>query len=920
MRTPGKVLIGAVVAFFVVMIFGRSVAVFYTDALWFGAVGQSSVFWTRLTALVSVRLVTGAIGAALIMLNLWFVLRQLGPVHLRRRYGNLEIAEQVPRSYLVGGALAVAVLAGWWLSSLQFGGNVPVAMLAWLRHEAWGTADPLFGRDLSFYVFSLPVYTRLLDFLLIVLIWSTLLVGIGYVLVGAVRATGNRLQIDERPRFHFAFLAAAVLLIFAARFYLGRYLLLMDGGGFSGTVGYTDVHARLPARLVLALLAVATAVALVYGAVRRTVVPPIVALVVFALVALGMGTAYPAIMQRLQVEPNQLGREVEYIRWHMQYTQAAFGLDAIQRRGFTYSRPDPSIWEEISPTLEQLPLWDPEPLQTAFTEMQSRYRYYQFPDVDFDRYGAAGSRQQVAVAVREFTKEGLADNARTWQTIHMNPLFTRGMGAVVTAAAEKEAGEPVYWLSEVPRIQRNPFAPPAVDLREPSIYFGETMADYAIVDHIATFSQQVPDLPAGMSETPHVSTGVPLSSFARVAAFAWRFGDQNLLFTRELGDTSRLLFRRPIHERVGAVAPFLLWDQDAHPVLQDGRVVWVLDGYTVSGNYPLSRPFNIPEVGRLRYMRSSVKATVDAVTGELRLFALPEPDPILATYRAVFPGLVEDWAAMPQELAQHLRYPALLFRVQTNTLQEFHLERAEQFYAGQDVWQLPQEISPAQRRRFRPGFMMAAMPGAQEPEFLLINSFIARERQNMTALLIARSDAPHYGELVLLELPRDDQIRGPSQVQALIEQDPEIARQLSLWRQAGSTVDLGRLRIIPTENTILYVEPVYLAAQERAIPQLQRVIVSDGTTVAMEPDLETAIAALTGQARPTEPRDRPVAGEPTDPLQPPTAPADDITRRALELMREADARLRAGDFAGFGAAWSQLRAVLEQRPGGPPQQ
>jgi uncharacterized protein len=918
MRTPGKVAIGAVAALFVLLIFGRSVAVFYTDALWFQAVEQSGVFWTRLLALISVRAATGAIGAAVILLNLWYVLRQLGPVHLRRRYGNLEIAEQVPRSYLVGGALAVSVLAGWWLSSLQFGGNMPVAVMAWLRHESWGISDPLFGRDLSFYIFSLPVYTRMLDYMLIVLVWSALLVGIGYVLVGAVRATGNRLQIDERPRLHFALIAAALLVMFALRFWLGRYLLLLDGGGFSGTIGYTDVHARLPARLVLSLLAVATAVALVYGAVRRTLAPPVVAVVVFGLAAVGMGAVYPAIVQRLQVEPNQLARENEYIRWHMEHTQRAYGLDAIERRAFTYRRPDPSIWAELAPTLEALPLWDPEQLQTAFTEMQAKYRYYQFPDVDFDRYGAPGEKTQVALAVREFTKEGLTESARTWQTIHMNPLFTRGMGAVMTAAAEKEAGEPVYWLSELPRIQRNPQAPPGLTMREPSIYFGESMSDYAIVGHIATFSQQAVDLPADMSETPHVTTGVPLNSFARVAAFAWRFGDQNLIFTRELGDTSRLLFRRTVHERVAAVAPFLLWDGDAHPVVMNGSVVWVLDGYTVSANYPLSRALSIADVGRLRYMRSSVKATVDAVTGEIALYALPDADPILRTYRAVFPDLVQDWDALPPDLQWHLRYPPLLFRVQTDILQEFHLERAEQFYAGQDVWQLPQEISPAQRRRFRPGFIMAAMPGTSDPEFLLINSFIARERQNMTALLIARSDPPHYGELVLLVMPRDDQIRGPSQVQALIEQDPEISRQLSLWRSAGSNVDLGRLRIIPTEESVLYVEPVYLAAQDRAIPQLQMIIVSDGTGVSMEPDLQTAIAALVGGARPSAGPRTAIDPDTADPART-TRPADGVAARALQLMREADARLRAGDFAGFGAAWTQLRTLLEQQAaGGPP--
>jgi uncharacterized protein len=917
MKNPGRILIGVVVALFVVLIFGRSVAVFYTDALWYQAAGYSAVFWKRLWTALGVRLVTGGVGATLILLNLIYVLRQLGPVHLRRRYGNLEIAEQVPRALLVTGAIVVSVIAGWWLSSIQFGGHAAVGVLAWLRHESWGVADPLFGRDLSFYVFSLPVYTRLLDYLLIVQVWAALLVAIGYVLVGAVRVSGSRWQIDDRPRVHFAVLVAALLITFAARFFLGRYLLLFEGGGFGGAIGYTDVHARLPARLVISLLTAVTGGAIIYGVLRRAYLAPVLAFGALLLAILGMGAAYPAIVQKLQVEPNQLAREVEYIRWNLEFTRRAYGLDAIERRSFEYRRATPDIWADMAPVLDQLPLWDPEPLQVAFTEIQAQRGYYQFPDVDYDRYGVAGSRQQVAIAVREFTKEGLNENARTWQTIHLNPIFTRGMGVVASPTAEKQNGEPVYWLADVQPVQRHAAAPPSLELTEPSIYFGETMNDYAVVGHEASFSRVADDLAGRAATAPEVSTGVLLSSFLRVLAFAWRFGDQNLLFATELGDTSRLVFRRNVVERLGTLAPFILWDRDAQPVVMDGRIVWLLDGYTATSNYPLSRPFGIAEVGRLSYMRSSIKASVDAVTGEMRLYALPDADPIVRTYAALFPGLVQEWSALPELLREHLRYPTLLFRVQADVLEEYHLERPEQFYAGQDVWQLPQEISPTQRGRFRPGFTMAAMPGETEPEFLLINSFIARERQNMTGLLIARSDGEHYGRLVLLDMPRDDQVKGPAQVQSLIEQDPVISQQLSLWRQRGTGVEMGRLRILPTANSIVFVEPIYLAASERGIPQLQRVIVSDGTTVVMAEELGAAVAMLTGGARVREPADGPRA---------PAAATDagatgdaELSRRALELMREADARLRAGDFAGFGAAWQQLRALLEQRTNGTPQ-
>jgi uncharacterized protein len=375
----------------IVLVFGRSLAVFYTNALWFEAVGHAAVFWRRLAVVISTRVATGAIGAGIIFLNVWFVLRQLGPVHLRRRYGNIEFAEQVPRSLLVAGAVAVSVLAGWWLSTLQFGGNVPVALLAWLQRESWGVTDPLFGMDLSFYVFGLPVYTRFLEYLLAVLLWAALLVGIGYVLVGAVRVRGSRIDIDYRPRLHFAALAAALLVTFAARYLVGRYGFLLEGSGFGGAIGYTDVHARLPARLLLGVLAIGTAAAVLHGVRRRSLVPPAAALGVLLVAAVGAGMIWPAIVQKVQVEPNQLAREVDYIRWNMEYTRRAYGLDLIERRDFRYTRADPGVWSSMAPVMESCRCGIRYRCRRRSTRCRRAFDYYQFPDVDYDRYGRPAS-------------------------------------------------------------------------------------------------------------------------------------------------------------------------------------------------------------------------------------------------------------------------------------------------------------------------------------------------------------------------------------------------------------------------------------------------------------------------------------------------------------------------------------------------
>lgn len=878
-----------------VLLLGSAGARLYTDALWFGELGRSDIFRTRLLLTVLVRLVSGALAAVIVFTSLVLVLRRLGPVHVRRRYGNLEIAEQIPRPAVFAISALLAVLAGWWLSGLQFGGDVPLFAYAWLRRVPWGVSDPLFGFDLSFYVFTLPVLFRIIDLALLAVLWGGFLAAIGYGLVGALRVQRGRVEVDAGPRLHLAGLTATVLVLLALRLWLGRYTLLLAGNGFGGSIGYADVHARLPALAVSAVLALVAAAAVLWGARRRVWVPPAVALGAFVLFGLVGRAAWPALVQKLQVEPNQLAREDEYIQWNLEFTRRAFGLHDLARVPLHYRTAVAADWRTNAPLLETLPLWDPEPLRSAYTELQAPQRYYAFLDVDFDRYATGAAARQVAVGVREFQREGLPESSRTWHNLHLNPQFTRGFGAVIAPADESARGQPVFWLGGVSPIQRHPEAPPEVTLRDAAVYFGESSAGYVVLE-------------SDSANAP----GVPLGSFSRVLAFAWRFGDQNLLFARGLSERSHVLFRRPVLERLGTLLPFLEWDPDPLPILHEGGIAWLVDGYTASGTYPLARPLAIEGTGTVRYLRASVKALVDASTGAVEVYAVEaEPDPILATYRAIFPGLIRDAGEASDALRAHFRYPALAMRVQGDVLEEYHLREPEAFYVGQDAWQLPQDVTTGSAARpFRPVYLSAQLPGAGEPEFLAVLPFIARQRQNLTALLAARNDPPHYGELVLLELPRDEQIRGPGQVQSLIEQQPAISSQLSLWRQRGTSVDIGRLRIVPLDSTLLYVRPLFLTAlnQEGAIPQLQRVIVSDGANVEWGETLDEAIARLyAGTAAATIPAaDAPTAAAAA------AAPSADWPAEALRLYDEAQARLREGDWAGYGAALSRLREILQQ--------
>lgn len=903
-RRAGRIALVTALAALIILIVGRVAVGFYTDVLWYRGLGYLSTYWTRFTLGLTVRAVAAAIAAAVVFLNLWWVARHLGPVRVRRRYGNIEIAEQIPRKYVLGIIVAVAVLGGWWLAELHFHDQAVFDVASWVERVRWGTVDPLFGKDVSFYLFTLPVAVDTLEFLILIAVWALALVALGHVLVGGIDWQDTRVSMTPAARKHLGVLLAGMVLLLGVRFWLGRYMLVIAGNGVGGALGFTDVQARIPVAWALVALSAAAAAALIYGAWREAVLPPVLALGGLLAASLLLGQAYPALVQKFQVEPNELSREAPYIRWNLEFTRVAYGLDGMQRRSFPYRegvRPDP---EDLGNRLSRLPLWDTEPLERAFNEIQTLFPYYWFPDVDYDRYGEPGREDQVALGVREFRATGLEQGNRTWQSIRLNPSYVRGMG-VVAAPTHPEGqadGTPALWVRNVnPVVTDTPAAPASMILDRPSIFFGETMEEYVIV---------VPGRDSAFTGEAGVDfpRGVPLDSYFRVLAFAWRFGDETLLFSGEVTRESRVIFRRSVRERVEELAPFLLWDTDPMPVISEGRVVWMLDGYTASSSFPLSR--SVP-LGRrtARYIRPSVKATVDAVTGEVRLFAV-EDDALLETYRRVFPDLIEPGDSMPAPLQRHMIYPELALQVQAEILMEYHLLRAEPFYAGQDVWQRPQESAPnGGQREAGPVYGLLPVPMSQEVVFLGAMPFIARGRQNMTALLTVRNDADRYGELTLYEFPRDQQIPGPGQVQAVIEQDPVISPELSLLRQRGSAVNTGRVRVLPLDSSVLYVQPLFLSAEENAIPELWRVIVSDGRNVTMAQTLRAAMAAM----------ELPLGGEPPQQRPAPVQPAAQAgwPRQALELLDAADARLRAGDWAGYGQAMEQLRTLLErmQRPG-----
>ncbi len=876
----------------------------YTAILWYESVGYEDVFWKRIGITALVRLVAGALAMAFVLLNLWAVAKEVGPVHLRRRYGNLEIAEQVPRKWIAAGIILTALLAGWWISALAFGDGAALAVAAWLRQVPWGVADPHFGRDIAFYVFTLPVLSRATEFALLAILWTLALVVAGYALIGTARIRDGRLELEDGVRLHLVVLAATLIVLLGVRLWLDRYSLVVAGNGIGGALGYTDVHVRMPIRVGLSLLCMAAASAMVYGTRLRSWFTPAVAIGVLLLGLLVPGYLLPYLVQRFQVEPNELERESQYISQNLTFTRLAFGVEDLERRMFEYRSVSLPSAESLEPIFRELPLWDRAQLQLAYNQRQSLFPYYSFADVEFDRYGPPGERRQVAISAREFISRGVPEGSRTWQSLRLNPSYVRGMGTVVSPVADRSPqGEPVFWVSDVNPVRYAASAPPELAIEQPSIFFGETMEGYAII---------IPGRDGEFGGEPDVSypDGIRLDSFLRVLAFAWRFGEENILLSGEITPESRIIFRRTVQERVREVAPFLVWGSDVYPVISQGRLVWIVEGYSVSSRFPLARPYQLEGGGAVRYIRNSAKAVVDAVSGDFRIYSTDAEEPVVATYSRIFPDLIRPVEDMPEDIRSHLRYPRLLLHTQAAILQEYHAQDVDDFYTGRDVWQLPGEATrPGAVRSYHADYTTMPLPGASEPEFLLTVPFTARERQNMTAMLYARSDPPNYGELLLLELPRDQLIPGPEQVQALVEQDPVISSRLSLLRQSGSNVDLGQTRIVPLDGSFLYVQPVFLAAEdaERQIPELEEVVLSDGEGVVMAPSVDAALAGLRG-GQESE------GGETTAAGRDGLADRAGWSDRALDLLLQAEDKLRTGDWAGFGSDWEELKEVLEEAP------
>lgn len=862
------------------------------ELLWFEALGYPSVFWRILWTQLG--LLTGATAVVFAYLfgNLLVLKRTIdlpATVHTALYGGRtwprppFAISERalvwlLAALALAGGLLVGLIYAASWDGYLRF---------AFARE--FGESEPVFGRDLGFYLFVLPFIEKLQNTITFLAFLVSLVLGAAYVQAGELRyLPGQGLEAPRAVLHHVLANASLFLLGWASGYLLDRYELLTDASGAVFGAGYTDVSVTLWALWVAAAVTLAFALALYVMLARGRARHVPVLLGGFAGLLVALLGVLPFVVQRFVVAPNELELETPYLERNIAFTRAAFALENIEEREYSAGGAlDAGTIETNRPTVDNIRLWDWRPLSQTFRQLQQIRTYYTFLDVDIDRYRFGDDYRQVLLSARELAPE-LPGKRNTW--VNRRLQFTHGYGAVMSPASEKTAdGRPVLLVKDLP-----PTTPPGLALEQAAVYYGEESSGYRIV---ATGVREF-DYPRG---DDNVYTryqgdgGVPLSSFWRRLLFAWLEFDVGILVSDYIGEDSRIQFWRSVQERVGTLAPFLELDADPYLVVDDGRLFWVQDAYTVAEGYPYAEPAE----GGVSYIRNSVKVVVDAFNGDVAFYVIDPDDPILRLYRAAFPTLFREQGAMPEGLQAHLRYPQRLFELQIERYATYHMTVPQVFYNDEDVWTVPQERYGGQAIEMVPYYVLLRLPGEERLEFMLMTPMTPADRDNMIAWMGARSDAPHYGELLVYKLPKERLILGPLQIEAMIDQDTTISRQLSLWDQRGSRVIRGNLLVIPIDEALLYVEPVYLRAEENDIPQLKRIIVSDGETLAMAPTLEASLRA--------------VFGEELDDAGPPQAAAaapDVDLGAARSTLNAAEEALGRGDWQAFGRAMQELRRQL----------
>lgn len=917
---------------------------FYTDWLWYDSIEATSVYTVTLTTRIIMFFAFGLTMAFFVGATMWLAYRMRPKVaSLTPEQASLERYRMTLEPFKVPALIIIPLLIGLLTgitASAEWG-----TFQRWANGAEFGITDPQFGLDVAFYTFTYPFLRFVLGFAFAAIILSLLIAIAVYYLYGGLRLQPKGDRASAAAQVHLSALVAIFLVLKAAAYWLDRFGLAIKSEalvqGFTGLT-YVDANAVLPALTILTFVALLVSALFVVNMFVRNWILPAIGLGLLILTSIIIGGVYPAIVQQFQVRPSELVREQPFIASNIAATRDAYGIADAQVQDYpgSVSPPTEEVIEANAGTLDNIRLLDPALVSTTFNQLQQIRSYYSFTDkLDVDRYDLDDDGLRGAVvALREIDINSIPVNQQNWANNHA--VYTHGFGFV--AAYDNTAlsnGNPDFFELDIP--------PEGIlGITQPRIYFGELSPEFSVVGAPEGAPPVELDYPDDASPTGQInntytgSGGAPIGTLFQRIVFATKFQDTNILLTDLINPESRILWDRDPLTRVQKVAPWLTLDQDPYPAVVDGRIVWLVDGFTTSNDYPFSSRVSLSEATSdsitvrtgsatlgprddLNYMRNSVKATVDAYEGTVTLYAWDESDPILQTWRNVYPGIVKDRAELPAEIEAHVRYPQDLFKVQRTIMTRYHVTDPATFYNGTDFWIVPFDPTQAIQQFQPPYYLTLQMPDTSAPAFSLTTTFAPQRRPTLAAFMAVDSaPGPDYGTIRVLQLPSNTTIPGPTQVQNNFEADPEIASQLSLLRRGGSEVDLGNLLSLPFNDGLLYVEPVYLRAAQDGYPLLRKVLAGYGSNVALADTLDEALAAVFD----TDPSPRPDPTPTPDPEPGPTptpdpGPEPDVDplielQIALAQAQEAYDRGRSalaqGDFAAYGEAQADLEAALRR--------
>jgi len=920
-----------------VLFSANRIAVLVTDLWWFDARGYREVFTTVLLTRFALGIGFGLFLGALIAVNL-MVARRLRPFYIPStpQQAQIQRYRELADPYLPWLIAGVASVFG-------FTSGVAVSaqwdsFLLWLNGGTVGQADPQFGADLGFYLFDLPFLSFIQTWLFTSLVLTAMLTVGAHYLLGGIRPEAEVEKVLPAVRVHLSVVLALILAVRGWGYWLDRYELLYSPRGTVTGASYTDVNAELPA-LYLLLGVTAIAIVLVLVSIRqRGFLLPGAAVGLLVVASIILQGAYPAAIQRLRVDPQELAREQPFIERNLAATRDAFGLADVELQPFDIANDlDEADVIENDVTLRNVRLWETEVLETTYQQLQALRPYYQFNEVAIDRYEIDGELRQVMLSTRDLS--ALPEGSDSWQNRHLT--YTHGFGIVASQVNTANAqGQPVFLASNIPPAGSDEVLP----TEEPGVYYG-TFANPSF-NLVRTDAVELDfESPDGNTQEPTVydgEGGVGIGTFMRRLAFALRFGDYNLVLTNFITDESKIIYNRQVVDRVQQVAPFLELDSSPYPVVTEGRIKWIVDAYTTSNAYPYSEQGLLTLGNRqipVNYVRNSVKAVVDAYDGDVTLYRVENDDPILDAWEEAFPGLVQAADQAPADIVAHFRYPQDLFRLQSDLYRTYHIPEASAFYNRADAWSIPRDpafaanqgtgaandlVTTGNQRAMQPYYLLMRLPGEETEEFVLIQPYLARDRENMVAWLAGRSDGDNLNDLFAVRFPTDSQVLGPLQAQARIEQDDDISAYITLRDRDGVEVRRGNLQVLPIADSLLYVQPLFLLNPQAQIPELARVVLVMGTQTAFDTTFAGALGQLLGIDVPDsiaddEGRDTGLDADPTDEPDGETdgegdevTVPEDLLREALAAFARAELALRDGNLATYQREVERARDLLER--------